>query len=217
MTSEAKILIGIGVATLILIVGAIFFLGKSSQSQSGPIPKADNSILLKDDSFKVATASAKVTIVEFSDFQCPACKSVQPTVDQILKDYRGKVNFYYRHFPLPQHKNAIPAALAAEAALEQGKFWEMANILFSKQEEWAESSNAKDLFLDYTKELNLNEDQFKKDLENNKFTQKIERDNTDALTLKLNSTPTFFVNGEKVPGALSYSEFKSRIDAELNK
>lgn len=217
MTSEAKILIGIGVATLILIVGAIFFLGKSSQGPSGPIPKADNSILLKDDSFKVATTSAKVTIVEFSDFQCPACKSVQPTVDQILKDYQGKVNFYYRHFPLPQHKNAVPAALAAEAALEQGRFWEMANILFSKQEDWAESSNAKDLFLDYTKELNLNEDQFKKDLENNKFTQKIERDNTDALTLKLNSTPTFFVNGEKVPGALSYSEFKSRIDAELNK
>lgn len=217
MTSEAKVLIGIGVATLILLGGAIFFLGKSTQNTLGPAPKADNSILIKDDSFKIATTSAKVTIVEFSDFQCPACRSVQSTVDQILKNYQGKVNFYYRHFPLPQHKNAVPAAMVAEAALEQGKFWEMANILFAKQDAWAEDSNTKNLFIGYAKELNLNGDQFKKDLEDNKFTQKIERDNADALTLKLNSTPTFFINGEKVPGALSYNEFKSRIDAELNK
>lgn len=216
MTSEAKILLSVAFITLLLLGGAIFFLGKSSPS-SEPSPKADSKILLKEDSFKIATDSAKVTIVEFSDFQCPACKSVQPTLGQILKDYQGKVNFYYRHFPLPQHKNAVPAALAAEAAGEQGKFWEMANIIFTQQENWESKSSPQDLFSAYSKELNLNEEQFKKDLENNKFTQKIERDKNDAVSLGVNSTPTFYINGEKMAGALSYNEFKLIIDKEIGK
>ncbi|KKS70864.1 MAG: hypothetical protein A2835_02380 [Candidatus Niyogibacteria bacterium RIFCSPHIGHO2_01_FULL_45_28] len=218
MTSEVKILLGIGLATVALTLGAVFLLSKPSSGPSSlPVNKDVLGALVRGDSIKIASDSAKVTIVEFSDYQCPACKSANPTIKQILNDYPGKVNFIYRHFPLSQHKNAIPASLAAEAAGQQGKYWEMHDRIFDGQDTWKESSQAQDIFTGFAKDLGLDVEKFNLDKSDNKFRDKINRDYQDGLTLGVNSTPTFFINGQKFPGALSYADFKTRIDAELSK
>lgn len=218
MTSEVKMLLGVGVVTLSIVVGAVFFLSKDSDSQPAENDKrTDNAVLIREDSFNIATDSAKVTIVEFSDFQCPACKAANPIMKKVLTDFAGQVNFVYRHFPLPQHKNAVKAAEAAEAAGEQGKFWQMQDKLFEGQEEWAEVGDPREKFLSYAQELGLDMDKFKTVVDSKKFATKIDRDKGDGLTVGINSTPTFFINGEKNPGVLTYEQFREKIDQELQK
>lgn len=214
MTKEIKVLLSIGVATILLIVGAVTLLSRSSQPQPTLV---DSQLLVRSDSIKIASESAKVTIVEFSDYQCPACKSANPTVKRILQDYQGKVNFVYRHFPLSQHKNAIPASLAAETAGQQGKYWEMHDKIFDGQDLWGESGGAPDIFAGYAKDLGLDIEKFNRDRGDSKFRDKINRDYQDGITLGVNSTPTFFINGQKFSGALGYDQFKSKIDSELSK
>lgn len=221
MNQEAKILVGVGLATIAIVIGAIFFLGSSSQQpanfSSSNQQVADAKLLVKSDSNKITAPNAKVTIVEFADFQCPACGAAHPIVKQILAERQGKVNFVYRHFPLPQHKNAFSAAEAAEAAGEQGKFWQMYDKLYKNQNTWSESDNAIDIFTGYAKDLGLDLDKFKKSIEANKYYSKIRSDQNDGSTLGVNSTPTFFINGQKTVGVPNISDFKSKIDSELNK
>ncbi len=210
MSSEAKTIFGIGIATIIIVVGGVIMLGSNSQP-----PKSDSKALERGDSYKISSTSAKVTVVEFADFQCPACGAAHPIVKQILEQYQGKINFVYRHFPLPQHKNAELAAEAAEAAGEQGKFWQMHDLIFQNQKEWSESSQALDLFISYAKGLGLDEEKFKKALSENKFAEKIIRDKNDGSAVGVNSTPTFFINGQKFPGVLSLAEFRNKIEESL--
>lgn len=217
MTQEAKILLGLGVMTLIVIVAGVFFLGKSTSS-SNSSTKVDSQvlgILTQEDSHKIASGGAKLNVVEFADFQCPACASARPVMEKILVDYQGRINFVYRHFPLPQHKNAMAAAQAAEAAGEQGKFWQMYDKLYENQEEWSESDKAKEIFIRYAQDLSLNMEKFQKSMESNQFVDKVKRDQNDGYALGVNSTPTFFIGDEKIPGALSYEDFKNKIDAKL--
>lgn len=215
MTKEIKVLLGIGIMTVALLVGAVFLLSRSSSPASSP--QADPKLLVRENSTKITSDSAKVTIVEFSDYQCPACKSANPTVKQTLKDYQGKINFVYRHFPLSQHKNALQAALSAEAAGLQGKYWEMHDKIFDTQDTWKDAGNAQDIFAGFAKDLGLDMDKFNLDIKDNKLKDKINSDYQDGIAVGVNSTPTFFINGQKSPGALSYAEFKTKIDSELSK
>lgn len=217
MKQDLKIIISIVIFSIVVLAGAVFLLGRSSANSENQNQIVDQKLLIRDDSFKVATDSAQVTLVEFSDFQCPACAAVEPVIQQLLKDYQGRLNYVYRHFPLPQHKNAEIAAEAAEAAGEQGHFLEMSAKIFENQEQWESSSEPLENFTEYARELNLNIDQFRQTVESNKFTDKIKRDTTDALTLKINSTPTFYINNQKYTGSFDYSEFKAVIDKELDK
>lgn len=217
MTQEIKTLLSIGVISLILIVGAVLFLGKQAPQQTSQESKVDMNILIRENSHKISTDSAKVNIVEFSDFQCPACAAAHPVVNKILEDYKGKVNFVYRHFPLPQHPYGTKAAIAAEAAGEQGKFWEMYNKLFDKQAEWSESKDVVANFTGYAQELNLDINKFKQDMESGKYDERIKSDQSDGVAAKINATPTFFINGEKISGAGSYDDFKTKIDSALSK
>ncbi|MBI4037080.1 thioredoxin domain-containing protein [Candidatus Daviesbacteria bacterium] len=209
MSQEVKIITAIIVITIVIVAGGVFLLGKSATKPQSQ--KVDSSILIRDDSYKIATSSAKVTMVEFSDFQCPACAAVEPTIRQMLADYQGKINFVYRHFPLPQHQNAVKAALAAEAAGVQGKFWPMHDKLFDAQKEWENSGSADDLFVNYAKDLGLDSEKFKLSLEDNKLADKIKRDEADGTAAGVNSTPTFFVDGVKVTGAQLNAELKKHL------
>lgn len=217
MTNETKILAGLGILTIVLVVIGAILLGNSSNSSPSqePTQKADSNILVRPDSTKISISSAKATLVEFADFQCPACAAAHPVVKQILEE--GKVNFVYRHFPLPQHKNAKPAALAAEAAGLQGKFWEMYDKLYANQSSWSESNNAFDIFTSFAKELELNVDQFKKDIQNSKLADKIQQDENDANTLGVNSTPTFFLNNQKMEIKRGFLELKQQVDQIIKK
>lgn len=222
MNQDTKIIAGIGVITVLIIGIALFFLGSSGNAGNSVAPgdntsaPADPNLLVRSDSFKIASDSAKVTLVEFSDFECPACAAAEPDVQQILADYKGKINFVYRNFPLPQHTNAIAAAIAVEAAGQQGKFMEMGAKLFSTQNDWVESSNPNDIFVKDAQGLGLDTNKFSQDLKSPTLADKVRRDYQDAVALKIDSTPTFFVNGERVTGG-NYPLLKQKIDADLAK
>ena len=217
MTNEAKILGGIGILTIVIVIAAAFlFGGKSSpDSNQTPVSTAQQKILIRKDSHEITAPAAKVTLVEFGDFQCPACGAAYPIVTQILNNYKGKINFVFREYPLPVHQNADAAAEAAEAAGAQGKFFEMYNLLYSNQNSWGDSTSPMDYFTKYAQGLHLNMNKFKSDVQSKKYAGKIQQDQNDGNTLGVNATPTFYINGVQQVGGLPYSDFKSKIDAAI--
>jgi protein-disulfide isomerase len=156
--------------------------------------------------------NAPVTIVAFSDFQCPFCGRVIPTLKEIEKTYEGKVKVIFKNQPLPFHNNARPAAMAAMAANEQGKFWEMHDKLFANQQNLDRASLEK-----YASELQLDMGKFKAALDSNKFDAYITADANEGARVGANGTPTFFINGRQVVGAQPVEAFKTVIDDELKK
>ncbi|MGI8419890.1 MAG: DsbA family protein [Candidatus Levyibacteriota bacterium] len=217
MSSETKVLIGISVVTLVLVVGAaLIFGGKSTSSASNTQPVKNTQALFRKDSHIIrGTAKNAVTLVEFGDFQCPACGTAYPTIEQLRATYKGQLTFVFRNFPLPMHPNAKGAAEAAEAAGTQGKFFEMYNLLYSNQGKWGETNNAMDYYMQYAKELKLDTDKFKSDVASSKYAAKIQQDIDDGNALNVQATPTFFINGVMQEGGLSYNDFKAKIDDAL--
>ena len=214
MSQEKKVLIGLGIVTILIIAGGAFFMGGNT-SPDKPTPPADSKLLVRPNSNKDIVPAAKVTIVEFGDFQCPACGASYPVVTQILNDYKGKVNFVFRNYPLPMHPNAMIAAEAAEAAGAQGKYFDMYNALYSNQSEWSDSKNPIDIYMKYAKTIGLDAEKFKKDVESKKFEAKIKKDIADGDAVAVQATPTFFIHGVKQTGGLPYNEFKAKIDSAL--
>jgi protein-disulfide isomerase len=140
-------------------------------------------------------ADAPVTIVEFSDFQCPFCARSNPIVDGVLAKYPDKVNYVYKHFPLAFHAAARPAAMASMAAQDQGKFWEMHEVLFANQAALDASKME-----DYAKQAGLDVARFKKDLEAKKaeYEKRIEAELALGQSVDVRGTPTLYVGGKKV-------------------
>lgn len=166
---------------------------------------------------------AKVTIIEFSDFQCPFCgRFFSETESSLFKEYvdTGKARFAYRHLPLTQiHPNAFKASSASECANEQGKFWEYHDTLFKNQNAWSNLDNASAVskFKEYATTLGLNSGQFNSCLDSDKYKANIDKDLADSASAGANGTPTTFVNGQSVVGAQPFASFKTIIDQELSK
>ena len=167
--------------------------------------------------------NAKVTIVEFSDFQCPFCKSYYDTTHaQIDEKYikTGKVKFSYRHYPLSSiHPLAQLAGEASECANEQGKFWEYHDKLFAVQEEWSSKAEADAItsFAEYAGEIGLDNAALQSCLDTHKFKKAVEDDTAAGSAVQVDGTPAFFVNGYRLTGAQPFSEFEKVIEAELKK
>ncbi|MEE2672329.1 MAG: thioredoxin domain-containing protein [Myxococcota bacterium] len=155
-------------------------------------------------------ASAPVKIVEWSDFQCPFCRRVGPTLDQIEKEYGDKVQIAFKHMPLSMHAKARPAHAAAEAAAMQGKFWEMHDKIFADQRGMSEEK-----YLQYAAELGLDTEKFKKDAASDKVEKRIAADSVEGSKLGVTGTPAFFVNGRFLSGAQPFASFKKLVDEEL--
>lgn len=159
---------------------------------------------------------AQVSFVEYSDFQCPACGTYFPIVEKLYAEYKDKVLFVYRFFPLTTiHPFALSASKASYAAHLQGKFWEMHDMLFTKQSEWTKSQDP-DLEFDlYAKTLNLDMTKFKKD-KNAKETETFITNQIQAgINAGINATPTFFINGESVSNPNGYEGLKKLLEEEL--
>ncbi|MEK7597210.1 MAG: thioredoxin domain-containing protein [Patescibacteria group bacterium] len=160
----------------------------------------------------------KNLLIEYSDFQCPACKGAHDFLKTIEASVSAdfeitkKVAFVYRHFPLYQiHDKANVAAYATEAAGRQGKFWEMTDLLFDNQLTWKESKNPQqEDFINYAKELKLDLEKFKKDIDSTEVKNRVTQDLREAEQMEVSSTPTFFLNGQKVE-VNSYTEFKTLL------
>jgi protein-disulfide isomerase len=155
---------------------------------------------------------ALVTIIEWSDFQCPYCSRVGPTLEQLEKDYQGKIRIAFKHNPLGFHQRALPAALAAEAAGRQGKFWEMHDKLFENQKDLTDEN-----FATWAKEIGLDVGQFQKDMKDPKLEAKVKGDQRQGAPVGVTGTPAFFINGRFLSGAQPVDNFKKLVDEELAK
>ena len=215
---EAMKWVTLGIVAII-VVGLFGFIVYSSVQKNAERERLANTAFKMADTgyYRGATASAQVTMTEFSDLQCPACKANEPFVRQALTDFPKELRLQYKHFPLTTvHKNAMVSAQAAEAAGAQGKFWEMHDLLFERQEVWAESSNPKDTFVGYARELGLDTDRFQEVMNDPKTQKKIEDQMNEGINLGVNATPTFYVNGKKVETG-SYTVLKEAIQKEIKK
>ncbi|MDR9417683.1 DsbA family protein [Gracilimonas sp.] len=157
----------------------------------------------------------EVTIIKYSDFQCPACKYYVSIEEQIKEAYGDDVAIIYKHFPLNIHPHAQVAARAAEAARAQGKFQEMHDLIFEGQEQWARG-NAEAMFIGYARELDLDVEQFQNDMNSADMQRIVMADKREGLDLNVNSTPTFYINGTKLEqNPRTFEQFKSIIDGMM--
>lgn len=208
------------VAALAVIIALLIVVKLVSDGQPGNSTNSPRSVLPAELAGVKLTdqvrgeRSSGVVLIEYSDFQCPACASVAPFLDQLYTDYGGRVAFVYRHFPLPAHQNSVPAALVAEAAGQQGKFWEMADELFTKQNDWSTVADPTDKFTALARSLGLNIEKFSADWKSPALKQKITEASQEARKLNLDHTPTFFLNGREVE-LKSYDDLKTTIDQAL--
>ncbi|MEK7213847.1 MAG: thioredoxin domain-containing protein [Patescibacteria group bacterium] len=156
-------------------------------------------------------ATSTVILMEYSDFQCPACAIYFPLVERLFAESVGGFRFVYRHFPLSQHANAVPAAQATEVAGKQNKFWEMYEMIFTKQTDWENSKDAKTIFSGYAETLGLDMEKFVLDFDSKEIIDKINADQKSGLKVGVDSTPTFYLNGKKI-SPRDYEEFKKLIN-----
>jgi protein-disulfide isomerase len=203
MTKEAKILIAI----MVIVVGGGLFAALSG----GPAVNKSE-LLARENSHR--SGNGTVQVVEFGDYQCPACAQAHPIVTRLQEEYQGKITFIFRNFPLSSHQNALPSAEAAEAAGAQGKYWEMHDKLYENQEEWSGMVDPASIFIGYATDLGLDIDTFKHDYGAKKYLDFISNDQTDGYKLGVQSTPTFFVNGKR-QRSFDYDTLKNAIETEL--
>jgi protein-disulfide isomerase len=206
------LLIATLLGTLLFVVGIAFFFSKSSEPQ-----KADHALVMNNVQHVRGAQNPKVTIVEFSDLQCPACKGYQPLIAQLLEKYPNDVQLVYRHFPLVSiHPHAQLAAEAAEAAHKFGKFWEMHDLLFQTQDDWAELKNDEEVlrkFDELVTKLQIDKNEFRKTIETQEVRDRVKLDMADGVKLNVNGTPTFYINDQLITAPQLVSAVESIITA----
>ncbi len=217
MTKEAKILIAIAGA---VVIGGVLLAVFANPQPKDAGKLVDSQSLLRDNTHIVGSKDAKVKVIEFGDFQCPACGAAHPIVKKIMEQYKDNPNvmFAFRNFPLKEiHPNAEISSEAAEAAGEQGKYWEMHNMLYEKQNEWSTAADPTSIFTGYASQLGLDVDKFTASVTNRQYSSIINTDYDDGTKAGVNATPSFFFNGEKVAKVISEDDFKKKIDELLAK
>ena len=190
------------------------FKTPAAQADAGG-PKEDDKTVYKvpaGDSYFKGAKDAQVTILEFSEFQCPFCSRVNPTIKQVLDTYPGKVKVVFKHSPLPFHKDAPLASEASIAAGAQGKFWEMHDKLFENQKALTRPDLDR-----FAGEIGLDMSKFKADLDGNVFKKVVDADMAISAQFGVQGTPNFFINGRKLVGAQPWDAFKKIIDEEITK
>lgn len=210
----SKRFIAIVVACLVALFG-IYTLTSNKDSET------------KDNSNKSGTSAAlsnhvlgqnqkKVVLVEYGDYQCPACGQYYPIVKQLTTDYEKDIQFQFRNFPLQSiHPNARAGSRAAEAAGKQGKYWEMHDLLYQQQDSWSTSSNAASIFEGYAKQLKLNLTQYRTDFASDAVNDTINADLKEGNRLGVSGTPTFFLQGKKLENPQTLDAFKKVIDQAI--
>jgi protein-disulfide isomerase len=196
----------VGAITVILFGGAIWYSSVSAERNNEGVEVKQH---IK------GNPEAAVVLVEYSDFQCPACAAFQPFVDEIVTEYGDRLRFEYKHFPLPIHPSAIPAGVAAEAAGQQGKFFEYHDALFLNQSTWSASVAPQALFVQYAEALDLDMDLFRKHINSTILRDQVRGGMAEGRELGITGTPTFFLNGERMEIA-TYDDFKAQIVAAID-
>lgn len=220
MRKEIKILALIGTTIVIAAFMGASYYRDAVQSERKSSATGD-SRLVRPDSASLGPVDAPVTLVEFLDPECESCRAFSPIIKRMLKDYDGKLRLVVRYMPL--HPNSRLAASFTEAAGEQGKYWEMQEIMFLRQPEWGErhghapspeQESPAVWFERYAAVIGLDVEKLRSSVAQDRFAAKIERDLQDGQSLGVTKTPTFFVNGRRLM-RFSEADLKSLIDEEL--
>lgn len=211
MNNKQLEMFGYGVLAIGVILAGIYFFNSVSKVGTAQEPAP----VSLDDHIRGGTAT-KVVLVEYGDFQCPACGAYEPIVENLLKKHTADVQFVFRHFPLISvHKNSMLAAKFSEAASIQGKFWEMHDAIYANQKDWSDSLNAKEIFMGFAREIGLDTAKIDADLNSPTIEEKIMAQYKEGVKIGVNSTPSFFINGVKIQNPQSPEAFeKVIIEAE---
>lgn len=187
--------------------------GSSPEDQ----PTAPADVLVRDDSrYLDRVEDAQVTVVEFLDFECEACRAQYPAMEQVREDYEGRINVVIRYFPLPGHLNSGPSAAAVEAAAQQDALDEMYQRMFETQGEWGESrEDQSEVFVGFAEDLGLDMDEFVETMESDETEARVQADFDDGLLLGVQGTPTIFVNGRLAPSMPTPEVLSAMVDSEL--
>jgi protein-disulfide isomerase len=198
------------IAIIVIIFGGLVVMNKKDEAVRTAGVKPTNHV--------IGNTSTGVRLIEYGDYECPACGRYYPLVEQVKEKYKDKIQFQFRNLPLLQvHQHAFAAARAAEAADKQGKFWEMYNLLFQNQTTWSAGSNPSQFFEQYAKQLGMNLTVFKKDIASTAVNDVINADMNEFKKTKQEvSTPTFFLEGKKIKPT-SLEEFSKLIDDAIAK
>jgi protein-disulfide isomerase len=205
MRKESVIVWGITIAVLGAVVFGIYKTSGTNPNQltlSEPVSASDH---VRGD------PNAKAILLEYSDYQCPACAQYEILLQKLLTDESVKVKIIYRNFPLSQHANALPSAYAAEASGLQGKFWEMHDMIFAHQADWSNSTTSADIFLGYAKVIGLNIAQYQKDISSPQIAERVAHDRATGEASNIIGTPTFFLNSKSIT-VNSYDQLKQLIE-----
>ncbi len=205
-TTQGQFLGSVGL--IIVLLFAYYFY----ETSTNPEVTTPADITISTTDHVKGAKNGTVTLVEFADFQCPACSAWSSIVQQAMNDNKDTLKVVFRNFPLTQiHRNALPAAKAAEAAALQGKFWEMHDMLYQKQQEWSGALNVRDYFLTYATTLRLDTKKFVADMDSKAVEEKILAEMKEAVRLDVPGTPTFFVNGKKMENVTDLASFNKVI------
>lgn len=201
----------VGIAIAASVAGMVWLAKEGAKPTAGDLADA---VTASD--WKEGADPAKVTIVEYGDFQCPACGAYYPALKQLGKDFHLELAIVFRNFPLRQvHEHAQITAQAAEAAGKQGKFWEMHDILFERQQEWSDAANPKDFFTSYARTIGLDVARFTATMDAPDVLQAIEDDFQSGLRSNVNGTPTLFLNGKKIQNPNTYNELRDIVQSAI--
>ena len=192
-----------------LIWYAVFTANKPEPAAVQPVVDAQ---LVREDSHRLtAPATEKAQLVEFLDFECEACRAAEPVVAELKAEFGDRITFVNRYFPLPSHKNSGQAALAVEAAAQQGKYEQMAAKMFETQPQWGEKQDFQNaLFRSFAEELGLDMEKYDAAMAAEETKERIRKDIADGKALGVTGTPTFFLNGEKLV-LTSWEEFRQKL------
>ena len=208
------------VAAGVVIAGAYSGLSSSSSSSSTPAGFVATTVpALTSADWTTGNTSSTISFIEYGDYECPACGEYEPIIKQLIADYGNRVVFAFRNFPLYTiHPNAGISAQAAEAAGLQGKYWEMNNLLYTKQNDWVTTDPTQVVakyFNGYAQSLGLDVAKFDSDMGSTQVLEKIKNDVSTGDAASIDHTPTFFVNLKQIPNPTSYAGFKAALETAL--
>lgn len=200
-------------ACFIIILGLIFWglVVAMNKPSAGTGPTSAGAVTAQD--HVLGPKNASVTMIEYGDFQCPACGAYFPLVKRLTQEASTTLRLVFRHFPLAQHANAPITAQASEAAALQGKFWEMYDMIYENQAEWSNLPDAHATLIGYAQKLGLDMVKFKADLDSSAVKDAVAADADEGHKIGINATPTFFINGKVIANPQSYEAFKALIEA----
>jgi len=211
---QTKVAVAVVVA-IVVGLGSALLIGDGGGADAVDTPEEETA-LLRDDAHVIGDeGSSDVTFVEFLDFECEACGAAYPVIEELRQKYDGQVTFVARYFPLPGHFNAERAARAVESAARQGEFEAMYQKMFETQASWGEAKTPHDdLFRGFAEELGLDMEQFDRDYASAEVAERVQRDVDDGKALGVESTPTFFLDGERIQPE-SVQDLQDALDAAL--